>query len=66
MGQKSKRKGAKGASGGANAMIPANALTPMRELNNFNGAKSNINANMKPSADCILKVRMIEFAGICN
>jgi hypothetical protein len=66
MGQKSRRQGAKGSSGGAHALKSSHALSPLRTLDNDIGVNINKNDNITPSAAFFSKVRVINVSKHLN
>ena len=59
MGQKARRKGAKGASEGAHAMN-TRAMPPLKQIDVNSDHNSNIMNNRTPSSDCCAKVRVFK------
>lgn len=59
MGQKSRRKGAKGTPGGINARNCTHPLSPLKQLDNARAVNINNAVNITPSADCLVQVRRL-------
>ncbi|KAH7619335.1 hypothetical protein NADE_006179 [Nannochloris sp. 'desiccata'] len=55
MGQKSRRKGAKGTPGGINARNCTHPLSPLKQLDNARAVNINNAVNITPSADCLVQ-----------